>query len=87
MGTALLCAAFAVAALALRGAVADLKAGERRRSRRPRHTVRTATTAVAVTAVMLALLGRLAGSGLWPVGILLGFALTAGLAAGMIRRR
>ncbi|MCX4806951.1 MULTISPECIES: hypothetical protein [Streptomyces] len=81
-----MCAALAVAVLALRGAVTDLKAGERSRSHRPRHTIRLAATAVAVTAVMLALLSRLAGSGLWPVGILLGFALAAGLAAGVIRR-
>ncbi|MFI5980569.1 hypothetical protein ACIBEA_06810 [Streptomyces sp. NPDC051555] len=87
MGVALLCAALVVAALAFRGAVTDLRAGERRRSRPRRQAGRLATTAVAVTGVMLALLSRLSGSGLWPAGIFLGFALTAGLAAVTFGRR
>ncbi|AYV25677.1 hypothetical protein EES41_02875 [Streptomyces sp. ADI95-16] len=86
MGTALLCAAIAVAALAIRSAVTDLRSGGRRRSQAPRLALRPFATAVAVTAVMLALLGRLAGLGLWSVWILLGFAVTAGLAGGMVRR-
>ncbi|MFI5763142.1 hypothetical protein [Streptomyces sp. NPDC051563] len=52
-----------MAALALRSAVTDLRIAGRRRSHRHRHAVRLAITAVAVTAVMMALLSRLAGSG------------------------
>nr|WSW42425.1 hypothetical protein OG296_04385 [Streptomyces sp. NBC_01001]WSW63133.1 hypothetical protein OG513_33700 [Streptomyces sp. NBC_00998] len=87
MGTALLCAAVAVAALAFRGAVTDLRSGGRGRSRAPRLEFRPAATAVAITAVMLALLGRLAGLGLGSVWIPLGFAVTAGLAGSVVRRR
>ncbi|MFK0235356.1 hypothetical protein [Streptomyces vinaceus] len=64
MGTALLCAAVAVAGLALRGAVSDLRSSGRSRFRAPRLALRPVAAAVAVTAVMLALLGRLAGFGL-----------------------